>query len=92
MAAKTAAERAFGVDAGMTPVSARVGGYAAPNGASDRNASGASGRRPCSAEGCRVAAPYLRGEYDEAFLDWIFWWYLATVELTNRLIASRNPA
>ena len=33
-----------------------------------------------------------RGEYDEAFLDWIFWWYLATVELTNRLIASRTPA
>ncbi|MCX4713968.1 MULTISPECIES: hypothetical protein [Streptomyces] len=32
-----------------------------------------------------------RGEYDEAFLDWIFWWYLATVELTNQLIASRNP-
>jgi hypothetical protein len=29
------------------------------------------------------------GDYDEAFLDWIFWWYLATVELTNRLIASR---
>jgi hypothetical protein len=33
-----------------------------------------------------------RGEYDEAFLDWIFWWYLATVELTNRLIASRTLA
>ncbi|MGP3938410.1 hypothetical protein [Streptomyces sp. 6N106] len=31
-----------------------------------------------------------RSEYDEAFLDWIFWWYLATVELTNQLIASRN--
>ncbi|MDX2837343.1 hypothetical protein PV463_43365, partial [Streptomyces scabiei] len=31
-------------------------------------------------------------EYDEAFLDWIFWWYLATVELTNRLIASRTTA
>ncbi len=30
-----------------------------------------------------------RGEYDEAFLDWIFWWYLATVELTNRLIVAR---
>lgn len=30
-----------------------------------------------------------RSNYDEAFLDWIFWWYLATVELTNRLIASR---
>ncbi|MFB7560855.1 hypothetical protein [Streptomyces brevispora] len=29
-------------------------------------------------------------EYDEAFLDWIFWWYLATLELTNRLIASRT--
>ncbi|GJF34969.1 hypothetical protein KNE206_76690 [Kitasatospora sp. NE20-6] len=33
-----------------------------------------------------------RGEYDEAFLDWIFWWYLGTVELTNRLIASRRLA
>ncbi|MER6144940.1 hypothetical protein ABT174_33735 [Streptomyces sparsogenes] len=31
-----------------------------------------------------------RGNYDEAFLDWIFWWYLGTVELTNRLIASRT--
>jgi hypothetical protein len=31
-----------------------------------------------------------RGDYDEAFLDWIFWWYLATVELTNELIASRS--
>ncbi len=30
-----------------------------------------------------------RGQYDAAFLDWIFWWYLATVELTNRLIAER---
>lgn len=31
-------------------------------------------------------------EYDEVFLDWISWWYLATVELTNRLIASRTTA
>ncbi|MFC8176003.1 hypothetical protein [Streptomyces sp. NPDC057325] len=31
-----------------------------------------------------------RGDYDEAFLDWVFWWYLGTVELTNRLIASRT--
>ena len=30
------------------------------------------------------------GDYDEAFLDWIFWWYLATVELTNRLIESQS--
>lgn len=32
-----------------------------------------------------------RGDYDEAFLDWIFWWYLGTVELSNQLIASRTP-
>ncbi|MER5362833.1 hypothetical protein [Streptomyces sp. NPDC002785] len=31
------------------------------------------------------------GDYDDAFLDWIFWWYLATVELTTRLITSRTP-
>nr|WP_218009194.1 hypothetical protein [Herbidospora cretacea] len=30
------------------------------------------------------------GDYDPAFLDWIFWWYLATVELTNRLIVARE--
>ncbi|MEV6020365.1 hypothetical protein [Streptomyces sp. NPDC051997] len=33
-----------------------------------------------------------RGDYDEAFLDWIFWWYLGTVELTNRLIASHTAS
>jgi hypothetical protein len=27
--------------------------------------------------------------YDSAFLDWIFWWYLGTVELTNRIIARK---
>src|SRR5215468_3205601 len=26
------------------------------------------------------------GDYSPAFMDWIFWWYLATVELTNRII------
>jgi hypothetical protein len=26
-------------------------------------------------------------DYDPAFLDWIFWWYLATVDLTNRILA-----
>ncbi|MGW2214132.1 hypothetical protein ACWCSD_04020 [Nonomuraea sp. NPDC001684] len=30
------------------------------------------------------------GDYDPAFLDWIFWWYLATVELTSRLIVARE--
>jgi hypothetical protein len=29
-------------------------------------------------------------DYDDAYLDWVFWWYLATVELTNRLLA-RQP-
>lgn len=26
-------------------------------------------------------------DYDEAYLDWIYWWCLATVELSNRLLA-----
>ena len=28
-----------------------------------------------------------QGDYDEAFLDWVFWWFLGTVELLNRLRA-----
>lgn len=27
--------------------------------------------------------------YDPVFLDWVFWWYLATVELTDRLLARQ---
>ncbi|MGC4773125.1 hypothetical protein ACLQ25_29660 [Micromonospora sp. DT44] len=27
-----------------------------------------------------------KADYDPVFLDWIFWWYLATVELTDRLL------
>lgn len=27
-----------------------------------------------------------RADYDVAFLDWVFWWYLATIELSDRLI------
>ena len=30
-----------------------------------------------------------QGDYDPAFLDWIFWWYLATIELTDRLLARQ---
>ncbi|MGW1616541.1 hypothetical protein ACWCQZ_45340 [Streptomyces sp. NPDC002285] len=33
-----------------------------------------------------------RGDYGEPFLDWIFWWYLATVELANRITADRRTA
>jgi hypothetical protein len=29
-----------------------------------------------------------RANYDPAFLDWIFWWYAATVELTNQLLSQ----
>lgn len=31
-----------------------------------------------------------QSDYDPAFLDWIFWWYLATVELTNRIISRQE--
>lgn len=33
-----------------------------------------------------------KSDYDESFLDWIFWWYLATVELTNRVIERDTKA
>lgn len=33
-----------------------------------------------------------RSDYDDAYLDWVFWWYLATVELTDRLLARQRPA
>jgi hypothetical protein len=29
-------------------------------------------------------------DYDPAFLDWVFWWYLGTVELTNRIIGRQD--
>jgi len=28
-----------------------------------------------------------QADYDQAFLDWVFWWYLATIELTDRILA-----
>ncbi|WP_216917698.1 hypothetical protein [Nocardia noduli] len=31
-------------------------------------------------------------DYDAAYLDWIFWWYLATNELTDRLLARQANA
>lgn len=30
-----------------------------------------------------------RGDYDSAFLDWLFWWYLGTIELTDQLLARQ---
>jgi hypothetical protein len=32
-----------------------------------------------------------RGDYDPAFLDWLFWWYLGTVQLTDQLLARQAP-
>lgn len=31
-----------------------------------------------------------KSEYDPAFLDWVFWWYPATVELTDRLLTRQD--
>jgi hypothetical protein len=31
-----------------------------------------------------------RSDYDPAFLDWVFWWYLSTIELTNKLLARQS--
>lgn len=31
-----------------------------------------------------------RSDYGDDFLDWLFYWYLATVHLTNRLLARRQ--
>lgn len=30
-----------------------------------------------------------RTDYDPVFLDWLFWWYLATIELTDRILARQ---
>lgn len=32
-----------------------------------------------------------RGDYDAEFLEWIFYWYLATVNLTKRLSGEQTP-
>jgi hypothetical protein len=37
----------------------------------------------------RHQRPDQRGDYDRAFLDWLFWWYLSTVNLTDQLPARQ---
>jgi hypothetical protein len=34
----------------------------------------------------RHQSEFQRADYDPVFLDWVFWWYAATIELTNRII------
>jgi hypothetical protein len=31
-------------------------------------------------------------DYDPIFLDWVFWWYLATIELTDRVLSRDRGA
>ncbi|WP_460793624.1 hypothetical protein [Nocardioides pacificus] len=31
-----------------------------------------------------------KGDYDPIFLDWIFWWYLGTIELTDRMVSRQT--
>lgn len=33
-----------------------------------------------------------KGAYSDEFLDWLFWWYLATVELSDRLLGREATA
>jgi hypothetical protein len=33
--------------------------------------------------------PDKKGDYDPVFLDWVFWWFLGTFELTDRLLARQ---
>jgi hypothetical protein len=35
---------------------------------------------------------HQQADYDAVFLDWIFWWYLATIELTNRIVHRKTTA
>lgn len=37
----------------------------------------------------RHRAADQHSDYDDAYLDWLFWWYLATVDLTNQLISRQ---
>lgn len=38
----------------------------------------------------RAAKQYA--DYDEAYLDWLYWWYLATFELTDKLLTRPGSA
>lgn len=42
--------------------------------------------------GIRHHTAQQQDDYDEAFLDWVFWWYLATVELAQRLAARKHES
>ncbi|MFC6357794.1 hypothetical protein [Luteococcus peritonei] len=31
-----------------------------------------------------------KSDFDPAFYDWMFWWYLATIDLTDKLLAREG--
>ena len=33
-----------------------------------------------------------KGDYEPVFLDWVFWWYLATIELTDRILDRQSAS
>lgn len=37
--------------------------------------------------GIRHQNAQQQADYDAVFLDWVFWFYLATIELTDRLLS-----
>lgn len=42
--------------------------------------------------GLRHQNAMQKRDYSPAFVDWIFWWYLSTIELLQRLDGASNPA
>lgn len=42
--------------------------------------------------GVRGGGKRQHADYDDAFLEWFFWWYLATIELTDRILARQSTA
>lgn len=40
----------------------------------------------------RHRKPDQHADYDDAFLEWVFYWYLATVHLTNQLLVRQHAS
>jgi len=38
----------------------------------------------------RHASERQKADYNPLFLDWVFWWFLATIELTDRLLSEQS--
>jgi hypothetical protein len=40
----------------------------------------------------RHLTEHQKADYDPVFLDWVFWWFLGTIELTDRLLARQEES